>query len=262
MSQQAPVALRPRRPVPALDAAIAATADDDPQPWRPQQAFAALVAIIVVLTAFGAVVQALGLHGWQESWATVLAEIVLAAPVVLYARPIVAASGGWGPALGLTWLRWRDVRLAVGWTLVQFGARIALSAVLLVLLPAARHERVSNVPTLDNKPLTELLPLIVAIVVMAPIVEELAFRGLMLRIFMRRWGFVVAAIITSVLFGLLHFEQAGGPAASVILAATLGLFGYLQAVVVRRTARLAPAMLVHALNNGVVVLFALHLHFG
>jgi membrane protease YdiL (CAAX protease family) len=259
MSQQAPVAGRPVR---ALDAAIAATADDDPQPWRPQQAVAALVAIIVVLTAFGAVVQALGLHGWQESWATVLAEVVLAAPVVLYARPIVAASGGWGPALGLTGVRWRDVPLAIAWTLVQFGARIAASAVLLALLPAARHERVSNVPTLGNKPLTELLPLIVAIVVMAPIVEELAFRGLMLRIFMRRWGFVVAAIITSVLFGLLHFEQAGGPAASVILAATLGLFGYLQAVVVRRTARLAPAMLVHALNNGVVVLFALHLHFG
>ncbi|MDQ1496201.1 MAG: protease family protein, partial [Actinomycetota bacterium] len=180
MSQQAPVALRPRRAVPALDAAIAATADDDPQPWRPQQAFAALVAIIVVLTAFGAVVQALGLHGWQESWATVLAEVVLAAPVVLYARPIVAASGGWGPALGLTGVRWRDVPLAIAWTLVQFGARIAASAVLLALLPAARHERVSNVPTLGNKPLTELLPLIVAIVVMAPIVEELAFRGLML----------------------------------------------------------------------------------
>jgi membrane protease YdiL (CAAX protease family) len=82
----------------------------------------------------------------------------------------------------------------------------------------------------------------------------------MLRSFMRRWGFSVAAIISSLLFGLLHFEQAGGPAASVVLAATLALFGFLQALLVRRTARLAPAMLVHALNNGAVVAFALQLH--
>jgi membrane protease YdiL (CAAX protease family) len=244
----------------ALDLAVKVTAADDPRLWEPSRAFAMMAAIVVVLAVFGTVVGTIGLHGWLLSWANVVGELLLAVPVLICARPAVEASGGWGPAFGFGRPQWRDIPLAIGWTLLQFIARILVSIALLRLLPAAQHERVSNVPSLADRPLTVLVPLIVAVVVMAPIVEELAFRGVMLRIFMRRWGFAVAAAITSLLFGLLHFEQAGGPSASAVLAITLAVFGYLQATLVRRTARLAPAMLVHALNNATVVLFALHLH--
>jgi membrane protease YdiL (CAAX protease family) len=245
----------------ALDRAIAATADDDERAWAPQRAAGMLGAIVLVVIVFGSVVQALNLHdNWRASWAEVIGELLLAAPVVYFARPIARASGGWARALGFGPPRWSDLPLAVGWTAVQLLARGVVGAILVALLPAAKHERVSNVPTLAGKPLTVLVPLIFAIVVMAPIIEELAFRGVLLRSFMRRWGFQIGAVITGLLFGGLHFEQAGGPSASVILAATLALFGYLQAVLVRRTARLAPVMMVHAMNNALGVIFALHLH--
>ena len=177
-----------------------------------------------------------------------------------YARRAVRAAGGWAAGLGLTPPRWGDLPIAIGWVIVQFIARLIAGVILLGLVPAARHERVSNVPTLSDKPWTVLVPLIVAVVVLAPIVEELAFRGFMLRSFTRRWGFRIAAIVTGILFGFLHFEQAGGPAASIILAGTLAVFGYLQAVLVRRTARLAPAMIVHGITNAVSITLALHLH--
>jgi uncharacterized protein len=255
----APRALQPHQP--ALDRAIAATADDDQLVWAPRRAAAMVGAVVVVLVLFGGIVQGLNLHDdWRASWAEVVGELVLAAPVVYFARPIARASGGWGRALGFGPPRWRDIPIAIGWTVVQLLARGVLGAALLVVMPAAKHERVSNVPTLAGKPLTVLVPLIFAIVVMAPMIEELAFRGVLLRSFMRRWGFQIAAIVTGVLFGGLHFEQAGGPSASVILAATLALFGYLQAVLVRRTARLAPVMMVHAMNNALGVIVALHLH--
>jgi len=248
-------------PTQALDQAIAATADDDQVAWAPRRAAAMIGAIVLVLILFGGVVQALNLHDdWRASWAEVVGELVLAAPVVYFARPIARASGGWARALGFGPPQWRDIPAAVGWTVVQLLARGIVGAILLAALPAAKHERVSNVPTLAGKPLTVLVPLIFAIVFMAPIIEELAFRGVLLRSFMRRWRFQIAAIITGLLFGGLHFEQAGGPSASVILAATLALFGYLQAVLVRRSARLAPAMMVHAMNNALGVIVALHLH--
>ncbi len=246
-----------------LDAAIATTAarpDDDPRAWAPRRALTMLAATVAVIVVFGGVVGGLNPTDLESSWATVAGEGLLAIPVVVYARRAVHAAGGWGAGLGLTPPRWSDLPIAIGWVIVQFIARFAAGLVLLGLLPAARHERVSNVPTLADKPWTVLLPLIVAVVVFAPIVEELAFRGFMLRSFTRAWGFRAAAVATGVLFGLLHFEQAGGPAASVILAGTLAVFGYLQAVLVRRTARLAPAMIVHGLNNAVSITLALHLH--
>lgn len=250
-------------PVYPLDVAIAETAarpDDDPGAWAPSRAISMLVATVAVIVVFGGVVGGLNPTDLETSWATVLGEGALAVPVVMYARRAVRAAGGWGAGLGLTAPRWRDVPIAIGWVVVQFIARFAAGLVLLGLVPAARHERVSNVPTLTDKPWTVLAPLIVAVVVLAPIVEELAFRGFMLRSFTRAWGFRLAAIATGLLFGLLHFEQAGGPAASVILAGTLAVFGYLQAVLVRRTARLAPAMIVHGVTNAVSITLALHLH--
>ncbi len=250
-------------PVYPLDAAIAETAarpDDDPAAWAPGRAIAMLVATVAVIVVFGGIVGGLSPTDLETSWATVVGEAALAIPVVMYARRAVRAAGGWGAGLGLTAPRWRDVPIAIGWVVVQFIARFAAGIVLLGLVPAARHERVSNVPTLTDKPWTVLAPLIVAVVVFAPIVEELAFRGFMLRSFTRAWGFRLAAIATGLLFGLLHFEQAGGPAASVILAGTLAVFGYLQAVLVRRTARLVPAMIVHGLTNAVSITLALHLH--
>jgi uncharacterized protein len=220
-----------------------------------------LLAIVVVIVLFGSAVAATGVHDdWRAAWATVVGELALAAPVVYFARPAAKASGGWGPALGLFPPRWRDLPIALGWTAVQFLARIVAAIILYDLLPAARHERVSNVPTLTNDPWTVLVPLFLAVTVMAPVVEELAFRGLMLRSFTRRWGYPIAAMTTGVLFGMLHFEQAGGPAASVVLAVTLAVFGYLQASLVRRTARLAPAMMVHGITNAVGIVAALHLH--
>jgi membrane protease YdiL (CAAX protease family) len=244
-----------------LEQAIAATADGDPRPWAPQRAFSMLLTIVVVIVLFGSAVAATGVHDdWRAAWATVLGEVALGVPVVYFAWPAAQASGGWGPGLGLVPPRWRDVPIALGWTVVQFLARIVASIILFDLLPAARHERVSNVPSLANDPWTVLVPLFLAVTVMAPVVEELAFRGFLLRSFTRRWGYPIAAMTTAVLFGLLHFEQAGGVAASVVLAATLAVFGYLQASLVRRTARLAPAMIVHGLTNLVGVVAALHLH--
>ena len=53
----------------------------------------------------------------------------------------------------------------------------------------------------------------VIVVLIAPVVEETMFRGLMLRTLMRRWGFWPAALASSAIFALFHtYEVARWPA--------------------------------------------------
>ena len=84
--------------------------------------------------------------------------------------------------------------------------------------------------------------LFLVIVVAAPIVEELLFRGLWLRAFRARMSTVGAVVTTSLLFGLAHLLD---PSAAFLVPA-LVLVGVVLAVVTIRTGRLGPAVMIHA----------------
>ena len=82
--------------------------------------------------------------------------------------------------------------------------------------------------------------------VLAPIVEETVFRGLLYGWVAGRWGTIAAWIVSSVLFAAAHYEPA-----HVILVLPLGLwFGWLR----RRTDSLWPSLVAHMVNNGFAVL--------
>ena len=90
---------------------------------------------------------------------------------------------------------------------------------------------------------------IIAIVVMAPIAEELLFRGAIQGHLLRKWKKPAAAIIvSSLLFGAIHGNPAQIPFAFV-LGLALGWIYY-------RSGSLIPSILMHFINNGTsVVLF-------
>lgn len=77
--------------------------------------------------------------------------------------------------------------------------------------------------------------------VVAALGEELLFRGAMLSALTASWGPRWALWVTSALFGLLHFDPLHSTFAVV--------FGVYLGWVVQRTRSLAPAVLVHAVNN-------------
>src|SRR3546814_13149860 len=77
----------------------------------------------------------------------------------------------------------------------------------------------------------------VGVVVVAPVVEELFFRGLLLGTVRERWGTFAAVIGSSVFFGATHFQPlqfAGLTAAGLVFAAA-----------VVKTGRLGSAIEVH-----------------
>lgn len=87
--------------------------------------------------------------------------------------------------------------------------------------------------------------LVVIVGIGAPIVEELFFRGLLLRALERRYGTVAAVILSAVVFGVTHFELLQLPA--------LTAFGIVLALLAVRTRRLGPGIAAHAAFNLVAV---------
>jgi membrane protease YdiL (CAAX protease family) len=72
----------------------------------------------------------------------------------------------------------------------------------------------------------------------APLVEEIVFRGFMLRAWARRWGWFTGMLLTALAFGLFHPYAAGAFVSSVIFAC-----------VFRRTGSLWSAIVIHGAGN-------------
>ena len=102
---------------------------------------------------------------------------------------------------------WRPLDRPVG-VYVFLGVGLAISVGLLSLVLPMPDERM---------PIEELFsdPFSVAVlavfgVLLAPLVEELIFRGFLFSIFERSHGQVAAVVLTATIFSLLHLEQYGG----------------------------------------------------
>jgi len=87
--------------------------------------------------------------------------------------------------------------------------------------------------------------LVLLVVVATPIVEELFFRGLLLRALEKRLGTGWAIALSALLFGLAHFQLQEFPA--------LVVFGLVAAFLTVRTNRLGPSIWAHVAFNGITV---------
>ena len=90
--------------------------------------------------------------------------------------------------------------------------------------------------------------ILVALVVIfaAPVVEEIFYRGLMLRAAARRFGARWAVFGSSAIFGVSHFELVQFPG--------LFVFGVVLALLAVRTGRLGASIAAHMAFNGVAVI--------
>lgn len=237
----------PRRP---LDDRVLEIRRQPGRTWGVADALLAMVAVPLVAAAFAGLV-AVGME-LPEAVSLVVASAALCGLAVLVGRRPARQSGGWGDALGLDLPEWHDSGRIVGWTLLLVLAQGALASALLAV-PALRDvEPESNVGFLEGQSLGVLLVLAVLTVTVAPVVEELLFRGVVLRGLMVRLPFWPAAGLSSAAFAALHVQSRGlGSVFTVVAIGTLGLGLCLLA---RRTGRLGPSIGVHALYNAGVLL--------
>jgi uncharacterized protein len=91
--------------------------------------------------------------------------------------------------------------------------------------------------------------LVLLVVIGAPVIEELFFRGLLMRSISARWNDGLALVASSILFGLAHFELIQLPA--------LVLFGLVAGYAAQRTGRLGPSIFIHVGFNATTVFLLL-----
>lgn len=170
-------------------------------------------------------------------------------------------------------LRFRPIDLAIGLGIGVVGriVTIVLTAVA-VALTGYTPERGNFVLSTDS--LWIVLNGVVIAVVVAPLVEELFFRGLFLRAVRNRvlrWrgraqpadaatqkrAVILAIVVSSAGFSLLHLYQASDWTLFIILAGSTFFVGVVNAFVALATHRLGGAIIGHMVFNGSAVLLGL-----
>ncbi|NHN55139.1 CPBP family intramembrane metalloprotease [Calidifontibacter sp. DB0510] len=183
------------------------------------------------------------------------AELFAGALGLLAARP-VAARFGWGDAWGVRRPRLSDLAAAAAGVALVFATRMVIGVAAQVLTNGRAVQESSNLH-LPRMPVLAALGFLVVAAVIAPVVEEFLFRGLLLRALARRWSFWPAAVASSAAFGLLHTYQV----TTLLGAATLGLvvflLGLVNCLLVRATDSIVPGIVVHAVFNALAVVVSI-----
>lgn len=130
--------------------------------------------------------------------------------------------------------------LCWGWEIVleAFGALVREQDVL--------QEFRATVEAGDSR---QVLMFALTATVLAPVTEEILFRGVFFGGLATRWGFFPAALASSVVFGGVHFS----------LSASFPLFlvGLILCYLYRRTGSIYPPIVYHAIFNGVTLAIVL-----
>jgi membrane protease YdiL (CAAX protease family) len=177
----------------------------------------------------------------QSLAARIVLQLLLAATLAVVAFSLASPQARFasGSELGLRrWVRspWKLAALA-------YIGYIACAAVLAVLIEPQQDDvtRDLGFGESDVGDLASLLLIVVA----APISEEIFFRGFVFGGLRRAMPWVVAAVASSLVWGVFHFT---GPASwGVVLQ--LSIFGVALAWLYERTGSIWPAIVVHAINN-------------
>jgi CAAX protease family protein len=149
--------------------------------------------------------------------------------------------------LAMSRLGWGGVGRSIGIGLAAYVAFVVLLGVLEVLRSAGIEAAPAPAPAkivIDNAMIMSLAAYWFVLVVAAPIAEEMLFRGLLYRGLEAKVGAIATIVITSILFGMVHYLGFGWPR-----AVATGCLGLLFGVIRWRTGNTTAAMVTHAAIN-------------
>ena len=219
-----------------------------PVPWWAP--LAAMIAAFIVATlaylviaagieAGGGNVSASGPPGLVIS-ATLVQDFALIAAAFIFAglwsRGVTPATFG---------LRPTRVGPAIGWTLLTWAAFFALTAIYVSIVGQPDDQELTR-DLAEEDSLAALIGYAVLLAFVAPITEELFFRGFVFGVLREKIGIWGGALATGVVFGMVHV--AGSPVETV---GVLVILGVLLCLLYVKTGSLLPCIALHALNNGI-----------
>jgi hypothetical protein len=151
----------------------------------------------------------------------------------------------------------RSARLwgAVGWLVLAWLAFLTFSALWGAIVSDHSKQRLLHELGADRST-AGLVAAAALVTVVAPVCEELFFRGFFYRALSNWRGPWLAAIITGLVFGGVH----AGPDTPAALLLPLAFFGFALCLLYRRTGSLYPCIALHVLNN--CLAFGVTEHWG
>lgn len=210
-----------------------------------------VLAVVVVLALQLAAVTALvGWRGSVEPERDALAALLAGVPASSLALIAIALVAGGRPA-SLT-LRLRRGRVSVRGFVVMILGTLALSqaleslTILLGMGPGPALDWIARTMA-EASPLGVLVAVLV-VGLLAPLGEELFFRGYLQTRLRQAWSAGPAILVTALAFGLIHGEPVHG-----VLAFGIGLY---LGLVTERAESVVTAIICHAANNTVSIVLS------
>lgn len=140
------------------------------------------------------------------------------------------------PPAGSIWLT--VPALLVVAMIFSIGSWFLFAYALSLLAPGVLEFLLSTMEVPAQQSFAYQAGMFVIVVIAAPVLEEISFRGLLLNRWGYKWGLGKALIITSLVFGILHANPVG-----------ITVIGLVAAILYIQTGSLIAPIVLHALNN-------------
>lgn len=193
----------------------------------------------------------------QDNLSASVAVIVIgggAQQLAQFAWPfIVGKWKGFGAALDFGFrFKWIDLPIGLATGIAALIASGLVGNGLAWLMDVDPSDADNTAFLSDNTDSPWLWGLIFITVIGAPFSEEILFRGLLLRAFEKRSGWVAGLVGSSVIFMAVHYQPMT-PSEVAVLFAAIGTAGAVFGSVAIKTGRLGGPIVAHMLFNGVAV---------
>ena len=224
-------------------------------PWTAPVALVAGFAMALVGAILIAIFATIGGYGINDQppgvtiAATVVQDLALVGAAVVFARMTTR------PRPADFGLRAVSLRPAAKWMAIGWGAFFAFSVIWAAVLNLDQTDDLPKELGADKNHVAALVAVGVLVCVVAPICEELFFRGFFFTA-LRNWhGTWLAVVLTGIVFGGIHAGSA--PAGFLV---PLMVLGGALCVIYWKTGSLLPCISLHALNNALA--FGVSQHWG
>lgn len=206
---------------------------NDSVPWKPIDNWIGVVLLVLIDVGL-LVISRLGQRGdIAQSWILILVQLVYLLPVVvIFAWRKIPWS-----AIGFGSFDWGTLALGCGLLIGSYGIILIHNLILTALGVDTQGEEITQIFGLLKNPIW----FFIVGALLAPLVEEIFFRGFLFQGFRARYGWVKSMLLSSAIFGIAHLDPAS-------LIPTF-ILGNLLAYMYHRTNSVWPGVIVHVLVN-------------
>ena len=209
-------------------------AQERPIPWSALESWIGVLLLVLLNIGLLFFVQRNSGEHLAQSVSIVFAELAYVLPVVI----ILAWKRVSWAYLGFGAFHWTTMGIGCGLLVVGYGIIIVHNIILTLLGVAPQGKEILDIFNTLDSPVWFFL----AAVVVAPIVEEIFFRGFLFQGFRKRYGWIPALLLSSAIFAAAHLDPAS-------LLPTF-ILGVILTYMYHHSNSLWPGIILHFLING------------